>query len=99
MLLGTRTKILKSQYKSLNWYAATKDQHLVVRNLLQRIVGREVLAAHSLTGNPSNAHPNKPAKPALDPVLVQDVVGKKPSPAFRVFSTIARAGGGLVRPP
>ena len=39
-------------------------------------VGKEVLAAHSLMDNPSNDHPNKPAKPAMDPVLVQDIVGK-----------------------
>ncbi|CAK1587095.1 unnamed protein product [Parnassius mnemosyne] len=33
-----------------------------------------VLATHSLTGKPSPAFPNKPAKKQLDPALVSDIV-------------------------
>ena len=64
----------KTDFKSINWSALPKAQHLAVRSLLTKLVGKETLATHSLTGLPSNAHPQKEARPALDPVIVQDVI-------------------------
>ena len=76
MLIGNSTYMDKADFKTINWGANPKNQHLVVRTLITKLVGKETLATHSLTGQPSNAHPEKEAKPALDDTIVKDVVGE-----------------------
>ncbi|KAJ2945729.1 hypothetical protein O0L34_g569 [Tuta absoluta] len=45
-----------------------------VRKLLTAVFSRRILATHSLTGKPSPAFPNKPAKKKLDSALVNDII-------------------------
>ncbi|XP_059052556.1 protein insensitive-like [Achroia grisella] len=56
--------------KQMNWSSYTT----VTRKLLTAVFSRRVLATHSLTGKPSPAFPNKPAKKRLNPELVNDIV-------------------------
>ncbi|XP_045775019.1 early boundary activity protein 1-like [Maniola jurtina] len=56
--------------KNLDWTSYTS----ATRKLLTAVFTRKVLATHSLTGKPSPAFPDKPAKKKLDPVLVNDIV-------------------------
>ncbi|XP_069361259.1 protein insensitive-like [Maniola hyperantus] len=56
--------------KNLDWTSYTN----ATRKLLTAVFTRKVLATHSLTGKPSPAFPDKPAKKKLDPVLVNDIV-------------------------
>ncbi|XP_035443883.2 protein insensitive-like isoform X2 [Spodoptera frugiperda] len=50
------------------------DYPKITRRLLQYIFTRETLATHNLSGRPSPAFPNKPAKKVLNPVVVNDIV-------------------------
>ncbi|CAG9564582.1 unnamed protein product [Danaus chrysippus] len=56
--------------KHMDWTSYTN----VTRKLLTAVFSRKVLATHSLTGKPSPAFPDKPAKKKLDPMLVNDIV-------------------------
>ncbi|CAG4956875.1 unnamed protein product [Parnassius apollo] len=56
--------------KNMDWSTHT----YATRKLLRAVFPRSVLATHSLTGKPSPAFPNKPAKKRLDPALVNDIV-------------------------
>ncbi|CAH2231603.1 jg14325 [Pararge aegeria aegeria] len=56
--------------KNMDWTSYTT----ATRKLLTAVFSRTVLATHSLTGKPSPAFPDKPAKKKLDPVLVSDIV-------------------------
>ncbi|XP_045518980.1 early boundary activity protein 1-like [Pieris brassicae] len=44
------------------------------RKLLTAVFPREVLATHSMSGKPSPAFPNKPAKAKLDPNVISDII-------------------------
>ncbi|XP_049875776.1 protein insensitive-like [Pectinophora gossypiella] len=54
----------------LNWSSYTN----VTRKLLTAVFSRNVLATHSLTGRPSPAFPDKPAKKKLNSAIVNDIV-------------------------
>ncbi|CAG9564586.1 unnamed protein product [Danaus chrysippus] len=56
--------------KHMDWTSYTN----ATRKLLTAVFSRKVLATHSLTGKPSPAFPDKPAKKKLDPMLVNDIV-------------------------
>ncbi|XP_014371203.2 protein insensitive-like [Papilio machaon] len=56
--------------KHMDWTSYTN----ATRKLLRAVFSRSVLATHSLTGKPSPAFPNKPAKKQLNPMLVNDIV-------------------------
>ncbi|XP_037293189.1 early boundary activity protein 2-like [Manduca sexta] len=56
--------------RHINWNSYTS----ATRKLLTAVFSRRILATHSLTGKPSPAFPNKPAKKKLDPALVNDIV-------------------------
>ncbi|XP_023937127.2 early boundary activity protein 1-like [Bicyclus anynana] len=56
--------------KNMDWTSYTN----ATRKLLTAVFSRTVLATHSLTGKPSPAFPDKPAKKKLDPALVNDIV-------------------------
>ncbi|CAG9564581.1 unnamed protein product [Danaus chrysippus] len=56
--------------KNMDWTSYTN----ATRKLLTAVFSRKVLATHSLTGKPSPAFPDKPAKKKLDPKLVNDIV-------------------------
>ncbi|KAJ0174556.1 hypothetical protein K1T71_009664 [Dendrolimus kikuchii] len=57
-------------FRHINWNSYTS----ATRKLLTAVFSRRILATHSLTGKPSPAFPNKPAKKKLDPALVNDIV-------------------------
>ncbi|XP_045523551.1 protein insensitive-like [Pieris brassicae] len=44
------------------------------RKLLTAVFPREALATHSMSGKPSPAFPNKPAKAKLDPNVISDII-------------------------
>ncbi|CAH0725611.1 unnamed protein product, partial [Brenthis ino] len=56
--------------KYIDWSSYTN----ATRKLLTAVFSRQVLATHSLTGKPSPAFPNKPAKKKLNAALVNDIV-------------------------
>ncbi|XP_064073616.1 early boundary activity protein 2-like [Vanessa tameamea] len=56
--------------KNMDWTSYTN----ATRKLLTAVFSRKVLATHSLTGKPSPAFPDKPAKKKLDAALVNDIV-------------------------
>ncbi|CAG9564592.1 unnamed protein product [Danaus chrysippus] len=56
--------------KHMDWTSYTN----ATRKLLTAVFSRKVLATYSLTGKPSPAFPDKPAKKKLDPMLVNDIV-------------------------
>ncbi|XP_061379224.1 early boundary activity protein 2-like [Danaus plexippus] len=57
-------------FRHMDWTSYTN----ATRKLLTAVFSRKVLATHSLTGKPSPAFPDKPAKKKLDPKLVNDIV-------------------------
>ena len=61
--MGNSTYMDTADFKTINWGANPKCQHLVVRALITKLVGKETLATHLLTGQPSNAHPHKETRP------------------------------------
>ncbi|CAK1555716.1 unnamed protein product [Leptosia nina] len=56
--------------EEIDWTSYTS----ATRQLLQAVFPRRVLATHSLTGKPSPAFADKPAKKCLDPNMVDDIV-------------------------
>ncbi|XP_068617776.1 uncharacterized protein [Battus philenor] len=54
----------------MDWSSYTS----ATRKLLSAVFTRSVLATHSLTGKPSPAFPNKPAKKRLNPAIINDIV-------------------------
>ncbi|CAB3234188.1 unnamed protein product [Arctia plantaginis] len=67
---GGQTMIHKDQYKKINW----KSYTTATRTLLLALFPRKVLATHSLTGKPSPAFRNKPAKMSLDQNKISAVI-------------------------
>ncbi|XP_049875895.1 protein insensitive-like [Pectinophora gossypiella] len=63
-------KVPSSLLNRLNWSSYTN----VTRKLLSAVFSRNVLATHSLTGRPSPAFPDKPAKKKLNSAIVNDIV-------------------------
>ncbi|XP_049875897.1 protein insensitive-like [Pectinophora gossypiella] len=63
-------KVPSSLLNRLNWSSYTN----VTRKLLTAVFSRNVLATHSLTGRPSPAFPDKPAKKKLNSAIVNDIV-------------------------
>uniref|UniRef100_A0A2A4K0C7 BEN domain-containing protein n=1 Tax=Heliothis virescens TaxID=7102 RepID=A0A2A4K0C7_HELVI len=69
--IGDGNALIPSRiFRHVNWNSYTS----ATRKLLTAVFTRRVLATHSLTGKPSPAFPNKPAKKKLDPALVNDIV-------------------------
>ncbi|XP_021192887.3 protein insensitive [Helicoverpa armigera] len=69
--IGEGNALIPSRiFRHVNWNSYTS----ATRKLLTAVFTRRVLATHSLTGKPSPAFPNKPAKKKLDPALVNDIV-------------------------
>ncbi|KAJ8715152.1 hypothetical protein PYW08_005133 [Mythimna loreyi] len=56
--------------KDIDW----SSHSVATRLLLDAIFPRRVLATHSLTGKPSPAFKNRPAKERLNPKLIEDIV-------------------------
>jgi BEN domain len=68
--IGKTTRISAVQFQAITWsepWQATKD-------LVTAVFGRNVLSTHSLTGCRINSA--VPAKPALDPVKIHEIIGK-----------------------
>ena len=70
------TKISARTYNQINWLGEKKKAG---RDLLVAVFGREALATSSMTGTATH-NPNLgsgAAKPALDPVRLSDIIGKR----------------------
>ncbi|XP_049875896.1 protein insensitive-like [Pectinophora gossypiella] len=63
-------KVPSSLLNRLNWSSSTN----VTRKLRIAVFSRNILATHSLTGRPSPAFPDKPAKKKLNSAIVNDIV-------------------------
>ncbi|CAD0202514.1 unnamed protein product [Chrysodeixis includens] len=69
--IGDGNAVIPSRiFRHINWNSYTS----ATRKLLTAVFSRRVLATHSLTGKPSPAFPNKPAKKKLDQSIVNDIV-------------------------
>ncbi|XP_072945107.1 uncharacterized protein [Epargyreus clarus] len=69
--IGDGNAIVPSKViKNMDWSSYTN----ATRKLLTAVFSRKVLATHSLTGKPSPAFPDKPAKKKLNSSLVNDIV-------------------------
>ncbi|CAB3230837.1 unnamed protein product [Arctia plantaginis] len=66
------TLIPREKYKRINW----KSYTIATRSLLVAVFPRRVLATHSLTGKPSPAFQDKPAKMTLDQRKTSDVIAE-----------------------